>query len=76
MFYGTQKLYCPVHPDDDGFLGNRKKDVPTWLKCDECNVYHYFPAHATTPTKSSKTDPGLRHGGKKYCDRDGCICRA
>lgn len=53
MFYGTQKLFCPVHPKDDGFLGNRKKELGITLKCDECGFYFYFPPHSTIPTKAT-----------------------
>lgn len=53
MFYGSQKLYCPAHPNDNGFLGNRRKELPITLTCDECKFDHFFPPFATTPTKST-----------------------
>ena len=50
MLYGSQKLFCPVCPDE--FLGTRNKAMAVELLCNDCRFYYFFPPYKTIPTKN------------------------
>lgn len=52
MIYTVQKLFCPVHPKDEGYLGSRNKAVPFEGFCDDCQHFYWFPPYKTIPTKN------------------------
>ncbi len=66
MFYGTQKLFCPVGND---FLGTRNKNMSIELKCDDCQFYYVFAPSKTIPIKAT---PARDKEKKVGCDCGGC----